>query len=83
MKSFKDPRSWLGLATLFFSPNFHTSLDQKSLKTQKPVLSPAPSSPLSPAFQYNSSLVTQPKTAGPAVSSTLSGRAVVLLPGQN
>lgn len=54
-KSLKDPRSWPGLATLFFSPNFHTSLNQKSLKTQKPVLHPLTAQRFN---RYNSSLVT-------------------------
>lgn len=71
------PAPLAGLATLFSSPSFHNSL-RRSRSRHKSLFAP-----LGPLAQSDSSLVTQPKTTGPVVSSTFSGRTAVLLPRQN
>lgn len=49
MKSLKDPRSWPGRATLFFSPSFHSSLS-RSRSRHKSLFAP-----LGPSAQRDSS----------------------------
>lgn len=65
--SLKDPRSWPGWLTCSSTPASTTAYAEVALDT-KACLPPSASA------QSDSSLVTQPKTTEPVVSSTFSGK---------